>query len=856
MKTLHTAKDKPLRDWFAKLGWQAAPFQREMWARYLAGESGLLHAPTGSGKTLAAIGGALIEGLTENNKNQSKSTTKNNLSKKNVSLKKIPSPSKRLRVLWITPLKALASDTAHALRKAVAALELPWELALRTGDASSRDKRLARQGKVEILITTPESLALLLSYADTSIQLSFVRCIIVDEWHELIGSKRGVLLQLNLAKMRTLAPTHRLWGVSATLGNLLNARDVLLPNLKDAPIITAPQTRTTTITSLLPDNKTQLPWAGHLGLSRLQEVYANIFSSGSPFKTAIIFTNTRAQAELWYRALSAVWPEELNTLALHHGSLEPSLRHSVEQGLREARLRVAIATSSLDLGVDFPAVDSVFQIGSPKSVARLVQRAGRAKHRPGENGEILCVPTQAFELLEYAASREAAKHHQMDERTSRILCFDVLAQHLVSQALAGGFNANELLIEIRSTYAYASLTDLAWQSLLNFIMQGGDVLAHYPNFHRVVFDEKDNRYKVTSRSVALRHRLSIGTIVSNGMIRVKMLRGGYLGSVEESFIGRLKMKDYFYFAGRQLQLIQLDHMTAIVKPVKKATNNVASWQGSRLPLSYSLGKAIEALFTAEQTSPEQQALAPLLNIQQTFSVLPTDTNFLIEKTKTRRGFHLSFFPFSGRIVHEGMAALIAYRLAQQLANSFSFTANDYGFMLTAAKDITLTPVLITQVLSAENLLFDLEKSLNLTEMAKREFREIAHIAGLLVPAKPGGASKSTRQLQASSGLIFDVLAQYDPQHILLAQARHDLFQHQLNIDNLQAALNTIASRNWVITEPKSLTPLAFSLWADNLRGHLSTEEWQDRVRRAAEQLEQRYAKQTTPTGKPHPKPRR
>ncbi len=456
-----------LEDWFASRGWRSLPFQRAMWRHYLAGESGLLHTPTGSGKTLAMFGGPLLQAMID------------------------PPPSPRrasavrpLQVLWVTPLRALASDTARALQTVVDGLGLGWRVGLRSGDASNRERRQAREGRIDVLVTTPESLALLLSYPDTLPRMQRLRCMVVDEWHELLGNKRGVLLQLNLAVLRQAAPASQLWGLSATLGNLHEARDVLLPGRPEAPIVQGVRPRPLSVRSVLPDPGEHFPWAGHLGLAQLPRVLDALMQA----RSSLLFTNTRAQAELWHQALAAVWPEEPDTLALHHGSLDPVLRQQVEDGLRAGALRCVVATSSLDLGVDFPEVEQVLQLGSPKGVARLRQRAGRARHRPGASGSILCVPSHALELAEYAAVRRALAGNVVEARRPPTLPLDVLAQHAVSRALAGGFDSADLLAQVRRTHAFASLGDDQWQAVLTFVVQGGQALAQYPDFHKVERD--------------------------------------------------------------------------------------------------------------------------------------------------------------------------------------------------------------------------------------------------------------------------------------------------------------------------------------------------------------------------------
>ncbi|CUI91340.1 Cold-shock DEAD box protein A [Achromobacter xylosoxidans] len=814
MSAMRRGWDAPLAAWFAARGWKPAPFQRETWRRYLDGESGLLHTPTGSGKTLAAFGGPLLEALAGD----------------------APmAPGEGPRVLWVTPLRALAADTTRALTQTAADMGLAWTVALRTGDASARDKRLARQGKAQALVITPESLALLLSYADASSRFRALRCIVVDEWHELLGNKRGVLLQLCLARLRRLSPGVRTWGLSATLGNLDEARAVLLPHAPGSALVAGARPRRMQISTLLPERSRALPWAGHLGLSQLERVFKRLFD----VRATLLFTNTRAQAELWHRALESIWPEAPATLALHHGSLDPKLRAAVEQGLRDGTVRCVVATSSLDLGVDFPAVDQVLQIGSPKGVARLLQRAGRARHRPGESGNVVCVPAQALELIEYAAARQAIARGEIESRPPPVGSLDVLAQHAVTLALGGGFEADELYREVRGTHAYAALDAATWRAVLDFIVQGGRALAKYPDYQRVVRDD-DGRYRVRDRRVAFRHRLSIGTITADGAVAVKYLRGGSLGSVEEGFLARLRRGDRFQFAGRTLELVRLEGMVAYVRRAKGGDGPVATWQGGRMPLSTQLASEVESLYSHPGPHPEMRAVEPLLRIQAQASALPDRGRLVAERIGSRRGMHLFLFPFAGRAVHEGIAAMIALRWGRRQANTISYTVNDYGLMLTLAEPAALDDALLRQLLSPDNMADDLRDGVNLGEMARRQFREIARVAGLLTPSLPGQAARSLRQVQASSGLLYDVLRRYDPDHLLLAQAEREVFELQLEAPRLLAALHDCQRRELLLREPRALTPLSFPLWTESMRGQLSTETWQARVRRAAAQLEKRY----------------
>ncbi len=816
--------DAPLTVWFTARGWRVAPFQRQAWRHYLTGGSGLLVTPTGSGKTLAALGGPLLEALRLGDAPVPKR-------------RGASSPGPRLRLLWITPLRALAVDTVRAIREPVEALGIPWTVAMRTGDASARDRRLARQGQAEVLVTTPESFALALSYPDAADLLRGVRAVVVDEWHELLGNKRGVLLQLCLARLRAVAPAVRTWGLSATLGNLEEARDVLLPGQPDAPILAAPKPRRLTLETLIPAEGERFPWAGHLGLSQLERVAAVLQRA----RSSLLFTNTRSQAELWHRALQAVWLDDPATLALHHGSLDASLRAEAEAGLRDGRVRCVVATSSLDLGVDFPAVDQVLQVGSPKGMARLVQRGGRARHRPGEAGHVVCVPTHALELAEYAAARIAIEAGRIEARVPPRLSLDVLAQHCVTLALGGGFHAGALLAEVRGTHAFAALSDDAWQAVLDFIVRGGSALEHYPDYRRVVRDD-DGAWRVLDRRVAFRHRLSIGTITSDGSVEVRFAKGARLGAVEESFVSRLRPRDRFQFAGRTLELVQLRDMTAFVRLARRSDGSVPRWQGGRMPLSSELAAEVEAVLARPPRSPEMRALAPLLSLQSRLSSLPTPDSLLAEAVKTREGWHLFLFPFAGRAVHEGLAPLLALRWAREAPNTFAWAVNDYGLVLSAQAEAWPDEALLARMLAVDGVVDDLRASLNLAELARRQFREIARVAGLLPPSLPGRAIRSLRQLQASSSLLFDVLSRHDPGHVLLAQAEREVLEAQLEVVRLRAALERCGRRPLALHRPRGLTPLAFPLWAESMRGQLSTEDWRTRVQRAAERLEERHAR--------------
>lgn len=815
----------PFERWFASRGWTAFAFQREVWNAYRHGESGLVHAATGTGKTLAAWGGPVTEWLEERRTAATPAGGRRP--------RRDAAPP--LRVLWITPLRALAADTEAALRAPLEALGVPWTLESRTGDTPAALRARQRRRLPTALITTPESLSLLLTREDSTAIFSDLRAVVVDEWHELLGTKRGVQVELALARLRRFRPGLRTWGLSATIGNLDDALETLLGVAPDpaagrspARVIRGAESKAVVIDALIPDTSVRFPWAGHLGTQMLPHVVAALEEASS----AIVFTNTRSQTEIWYQAILAARPEWAGTIALHHGSLDRGRREWVEAGLREGRLRCVVATSSLDLGVDFTPVDRVLQVGSPKGVARLLQRAGRSGHRPGAVSRVTCVPTNALDLLEVAAARDGVERGAMESRLLVDRPLDVLAQHVVTVALGGGFTPGALLAEVRSSRAYAALSDAEWLWVLTFLSTGGDALRAYPEYARIV--NVGGLYVVEDAEIARRHRMAIGTIVSDGQVTVQYLRGGALGSVEEAFIARLAPGDRFTFAGKPLEFVRVRDMKAWVRRAPDARGAIPRWMGSRLPLSHLLAEQLrERLGEAARgvyRGPELVALRPLLEVQRAWSHIPAPDELLIEQVKTREGWHLFMFPFEGRLVHEGLAALCAWRLARLAPITFSMASNDYGFELLSRDEPPLAQALAHGLLAADDLATDIAEALNATEMAKRQFRELARIAGLVFPGFPR-SGKTARQLQVSSGLFFDVLQRYDPGNLLLAQASREVLERQLESSRLADTLRRLEGSRRVVMRPRRPTPFGFALVVDRARDRVSSESFADRVRR-------------------------
>jgi ATP-dependent helicase Lhr and Lhr-like helicase len=807
----------PIRGWFAAKGWAPLPAQEEVWAHYLAGRSGLLHAATGTGKTLAAWLGPVVEWLADPMTDEDGQAPP--------------------RVLWVTPLRALAADTVRSLQAPIHDLGLPWAVERRTGDTGGSVKRRQRGRLPAALVTTPESLSLLLSYPGTVEQLREIRAVIVDEWHELIGSKRGTLTELALARLRTLAPDLRVWGLSATLSNLEDARDALLglPVPEGSPIVHGPQEKVTVIDTVLPETVERFPWAGHLGLQLAEAVAQEVDEAES----ALVFVNTRAQAERWYQALLAARPGWAGRMAVHHGSLARATRRFVEEAVADGRMKCVVATSSLDLGVDFPPVDRVIQIGSAKGVARLLQRAGRSGHQPGRPSRVTLVPTHSFELLEAAAAREAALARRIEPRRPLDKPLDVLAQHLITAAAGDPFEEEEMLAEVRSTWAYRDLDKREWDWVLRFAQHGGESLEVYEEYRRLTLFR--GRWYVPTEAAVRAHRQTIGVIASDGEVEVKYRRGQRLGTVPESFAARLGTGDAFLLAGKALELIEVRDMTAYVRRAKNSAAAVPRYTGALLPISDALAEAVRQLLAEVARGeapdhPELEALASVFEVQRRWSAIPGEGETLAERTETREGHHLFVYPFAGRLVHEALAALAAYRLAREAPRTFSLSANEYGFELLSAEPFAPDPAALAEAFSPDDLEKDLGRALNEAELAKRQFREVARVSGLVSPGLPG-RGRSARQLQASAGLVYEVLKKHEPDSLLLHQARREVLDHLLELDRLRRTLDRIAAGRLVLVDTPRPTPFAFPVLTNRLREKVSSETAGDRIRRMQLALE-------------------
>lgn len=799
----HTSGYRIVREWMESADLKPFEFQEKSWQRYAQGYSGMIVAPTGFGKTYSVFLGVLMDFMNDPKKYK-----------------------KGLKLLWITPLRSLTKDLARAMQEAIDQIGLDWVVEVRNGDTDPKIKQRQTRNMPDVLLVTPETLHLLLAQKGRSHFFKALKCIAVDEWHELLGSKRAVLVELALAYLKKQQKNLPIWGITATIGNLDEALQVLIPEARKRIKIVAKEKKKLEIISVFPDEVETLPWAGHLGSKMLEKVVPIILQS----RSTLIFTNTRSQSEHWYQLLLEAHPDFAGQIALHHSSIDAPIRQWIEEALSAGRLKAVIATSSLDLGVDFKPVDTVIQIGSSKGVARFMQRAGRSGHSPFETSRIYFVPTHSLELVEAAALKEAIRKGSIEARDPLVLSYDVLVQFLVTLALGGGFRAEEIRPLVQRTFSFQAMREADWQWCLLFITQGGAIGQNYPEFHKVTRND-EGQYVVTNRRIAMLHRMNIGVIVSDAMMRVRFVSGGYLGMIEEYFISKLKPGGKFILAGRVLELVRIHEMTVQVR-LSKGKAITPSWLGGRLPLSANLSHFLRQNLAKARSirsqNPEIRFLYPLFNRQRVDSQIPQADQFLVEKIQTKEGYHLFMYPFEGRAIHEVMASLIAYRISRRSPISFSMAMNDYGFELFSDSDILIDQAQLREVLSKENLMQDVLQSINATEMARRKFRDIAVISGMVIQ-NLYRTQRSNKSLQSSSGLIFNVLEEHDSQNLLLRQAYMEVFNQQLEEPRLRAAFARIGASEIIFRESDHFTPLSFPIKVDSLRQSLSSEDLSGRI---------------------------
>jgi len=800
---------KTVSQWFNEQGWQPQSFQKQCWEAYASGKNGMLHAPTGSGKTYALWGAILSEAQQH---------------------KTLP---KGINALWITPLRALAVEIQQATQKMNSALLPETEVVLRTGDTSQSSRTKQKRNPSFGLVTTPESLHLLLSTKEHQNDFKQLQVVVVDEWHELLGTKRGVQVELALAYLRSFLPKLKVWGISATLGNPDLARTILLGNTENYTVVTAALSKKIVVKSLLPKTMERFPWRGHLGLHLLPQVIELIKKK----KSTLLFTNTRAQCELWFHALLEANPDLAGHLAMHHGSIDKKIRLWVEDALRNNQLKVVVCTSSLDLGVDFSPVENCIQVGSPKGVSRFIQRAGRSGHRPNAKSIIHFLPTHAMELIESVALQKGIATQQLEDRIPFLNSYDVLLQFMMTLAVGSGFHPKTLFPIVQKTFCFQTLDKERWQWLLNFLIKGSQSLEHYDEYKKVSLLE-DGSLKVQNRSIAMRHRMSMGTIISDALLRIRYQKGGHLGSIEEWFVSKLKPGDVFTFSGKNLELLRIHNMEVIVRKSKSKKARIPAWMGGRMSFSAHLSDLLKkTLFEIEDNkTPEFKALKPVFEQQQKESIVPQPHQLLIERFETKEGIHTVFYPFEGYALHEAMASLMAYRISLLSPISFSMSFNDYGFELLSDQAFDAQMFLDNNLFSPDFLLEDLQKSINISEMARRRFRDIAVISGLVFQGFPNKPLK-TKHLQSGAQLFYEVFKDYEPDNLLYLQALEETFDHGMEGGRLTQVMEELQNKTVVWKECRQPTPFSFPLITDRIRTKLSSESVEDRIKKMSLQLE-------------------
>ncbi len=787
--------------WYKSQNWTPHQFQIDAYNAVKNDFQGIVNAPTGSGKTYSLFI-PILEKFIECNDSD-------------------------LFVIWVSPVRSLTKEIFQATSEAIDKLGLNFSVEIRTGDTSNSIKKKQNKKPPNLLITTPESLHVMLAKSETQTLFQTLKYVVVDEWHELLGSKRGNLVELFLLSMKIQNPKVKIWGISATIGNLDEAMSVLLgENASSGRLIKAKIDKKVEIYTIMPDEIETLPWSGHLGIKMLEKVLP-IIQSG---KTTLIFTNTRAQCEIWYQSLLEIAPELSGIMAMHHGSLDASVRHWVEDALYEEKLKVVVCTSSLDLGVDFRPVNTIIQVGSPKGVSRFLQRAGRSGHRPGEVSKIYFIPTHSLEILEGAALREAHKKQIFENQIPYVRSFDVLVQYLMTLACSGGFDPVKLYSEIKKTHCFESLNVEEWNQVLALLLNGGKALQAYEEYERVKLE--NGKIVVANKRIAQRHLMNIGTIVSDASITIKYLSGKKLGTVEEWFVSKLKSGDHFIFSGKCFEFLYLKDLDVFVKDSKSKTAIVPAWMGGRMPLSSQLSlllkQKIKQSSVNETDEPEIAKIQPIIELQNKRSITPDDDEILIEKLQSKEGYHIFFFPFEGRNVHEGLASLIAYRISTLDKFSFSIAMNDYGFELLSDKPIPIEEALEKGVFSPENLTEDIYKSINTSDMAVRKFRDIARISGLIFSGFPG-KQKKERHLRSSTKLLYEVISEYEPENILLKQAMEEVMYFQLEENRIRQVLERINKKKVKLVTTEKASPFAFPILAERLRERFSNESIEDKI---------------------------
>lgn len=777
--------------WFEGQGWQPRPHQLALLELAQKGRSALLIAPTGAGKTLAGFLPSLVE-LAEGRERK-----------------------RGLHTLYISPLKALAVDVKRNLQRPVAEMGLPIAIETRTGDTPQNRRQRQRREPPDILMTTPEQLALLLSYPDAGDFFGELSCVVLDELHALANSKRGDLLALSLARLARFAPRLHRVGLSATVAEPDALRRYLMPQPEKgealSDIIIAPPGATPQIDVLTPADEgreeVRIPWSGHSARHALPAVYDAICAH----RTVLVFVNTRSQAEFVFQELWRL-NEEALPIALHHGSLAPEARRKVEAAMAAGTLRAVVCTSTLDLGIDWGEVDLVVNMGAPKGASRLLQRIGRANHRLDEPSHALLVPANRFEVLECVAARAAAVEGAQDGMVSRIGALDVLAQHVLGCACSIPFDPDELYAEIRSAAPYHALTREDFDQVVDFVSTGGYALKTYDRFARLRPNAKaegDMRLRAASPTVIQQYRMNVGTIVEAPMLKVRMVRRGtrrptgamggrYLGEIEEYFIDQLVPGDTFLFAGQVLRFEGLFETEALVTRSTGREPKIPSYYGGKFPLSTYLAARVRRMFARrEEWTNLPQPVREWLEIQVWRSELPGEDNLLVECFPRGDRFYLVCYPFEGRLAHQTLGMLLTRRLDRAGARPLGFIASEYALAIWCLRDPGLMhehhELPLGELFAEDMLGDDLDAWLAESSLLKRTFRDCAIISGLIERRYPG-QEKTGRQVTFSSDLIYNVLREHEPDHILLRATYNDAATGLLDVARVAAMLKRVKDR--------------------------------------------------------------
>jgi len=767
------ALPKQFLDWFKARGWTAHPHQHQIVEKTADGHPVLLVAPTGAGKTLSGFLPSLID-LAQ-------------------------TPFEGLHTLYLSPLKALAVDIARNLESPIEEMGLDITIETRTGDTPQSKRNRQRTAPPNILLTTPESLELMLSWPEADKLFGQLRYIIIDEIHSLVGNKRGDLLSLSLATLRGLAPSSLSIGLSATIAKPEEMRGWLATDTGCVEIV-QPRLDKKIHIDILETADSYLPWAGHSALYAATEIYALIKAN----RPSLIFVNTRAQAEMMFQAL---WRENnLNLkIGLHHGSLDVGQRRRIEAAMAGSELDAIVATSSLDLGIDWADIQLVIQIGAPKGTSRLIQRVGRAGHRLDTPSKAVIVPANRFEVLEALAARLDVEARILDDISVHEGALDVLSQHIVGRAVAGPFDSDGLYKQIITAPPYRNLPKEQFDKVLDFVATGGYALAHYTQFQRLVRGV-DGLWRLTSRQVATRWRMNIGTIVETSTMKVRMKGGPPLGDIEEYFVQSLSAGDSFIFAGRILEYVGTQAQQVIVRPCQASEPKVPAYAGGRLPLSPGLAVRVRSLLQDRELHsylPEQ--VREWLRLQAENSTLPPADKLLIETFKRGQKYYMAAYGFAGRNAHQTLGMLLSRRMEREGYGALGFVATDYAIAIWSRHLVTRPETLF----SSDILGDDLEEWMAESTMLKRSFWQVAIIAGLVDKRAPG-SEKTQKQVTINSDLIYDVLRSHQPDHLLLEATRQDAARGLTDIHRL-AELLTRFDGNILHKSLSRISPLSVPL---------------------------------------------